>query len=166
MGAFDQVRVDEPGRAGVLVDSHARLLELFAQRQVGPHLGGDLPDAIHQPRVVERRFTGGDAVTGQLSGLADQPRRMGQGAHRNRPVGRCRSAQPSTRDQRGSGSQPRRPQGRDHTGRAPADDHHIEAVRARGGHPSEYTGGAGAGSPLPGVASAALWEVWAAINSG
>ena len=149
MAAFDQVRVDEPGRPGVLVDGHPRLLELLAQRRVGPHLGGDLTDAIHQPRVVEGRFTGGDAVAGQLSGLADQPGRMGQGAHRDRPVGGGRSAQPGTGDQRRSGSQPRRPQRRDHTGRAPADDHHIEAVLARGGHPSEYTGGRAARPPLP-----------------
>ena len=123
------------------------LLELLAQRRVGPNLGGDLPDAIHQPQVIEDRFTGGDAIAGQLSGLAHQPGRMGQGAHRDRPVGRGHPAQPGTGDQRRAGSQPRRTQRRDHPGRAPADDHHIEAVPARGGHPGEYTGGADAPSP-------------------
>ena len=38
MGAFDRMRVDEPGRAGVLVDGYPRLLELFGQRRVGPHV--------------------------------------------------------------------------------------------------------------------------------
>ncbi len=147
MGAFDQVRVDETGGAGVLVDSDPGLLELLAQRRVGPNLGGDLPDAIHQPQVIEDRFAGGDAIAGQLSGLAHQPGRMGQGAHRHGPVGRGHPAQPSTGDQRRAGSQPRRTQRRDHPGRAPADDHHIEAVPARGGHPGEYTGGADAPSP-------------------
>ena len=147
MGAFDQVRVDETGGAGVLVDSDPGLLELLAQRRVGPNLGGDLPDAIHQPQVIEDRFAGGDAIAGQLSGLADQPGRMGQGAHWDRAVGRGRSAERGTGDQRRAGAQPRRMQRRDHPGRAPADDHHIEAVPARGGHPGEYTGGADAPSP-------------------
>ena len=52
MGAFDQVRVDETGGAGVLVDVTPDRPAL-PQHRMGPHVWGDLPDAINQPRVVE-----------------------------------------------------------------------------------------------------------------
>lgn len=105
MLAFDHVWVDEPGCARVLVNGHSGSLEIFVRQRVGTHVGGDLADAIKQPSIVERRFTGGYAVPRELSGLPNQSRRLGERADRDRPVGCGHSPQGITGDESGSGSE-------------------------------------------------------------
>ena len=107
MVALDRVRVDEPGCARVLVDGHPGLAEILVRQRVGTDLAGDLADAIEQPRIVERGFTGGDAVARELPGLPDQPRRMGQRTDRDGSVGRGHAAERIPRDERGPGSESR-----------------------------------------------------------
>ena len=105
MLAFDHVWVDEPGCARMLVDGHSGSLEIFVRQRVGAHVGGDFADTIKQLSIVERRFTGSDAVAPELSGLPNQSCRLGERADRDRPVGGGHSPKGVTGDESGSGSQ-------------------------------------------------------------
>ena len=132
--ALDHVRVDEAGGSGVLVDGHAGPLELVAQERVRAHLAGYLAHAGEQTPIVERGLAGADSVARELPRLPHQPRRVGQGPHRHRPVVRGHSPELVARDERRSSSESRRAQRSDDARRPGADHDHIEVVSACGRH--------------------------------
>ena len=86
--------------AGLLVDAHPGALQIVAQQRVLACVRGHVADAGQQPGVVERGFAARDPVERELPGLADQPRRLGQRAHRHGPVVRGHSAELIAGDQR------------------------------------------------------------------
>ena len=132
--ALDHVRVDEASGTGVLVDGHAGLLELVAQEPVPAHLAGDLANAGEQPPIVERGLAGIDSVTRELPRLPHQPRRVGQGPDRHRPVIRGHSPELVARYERRSSSESCRAQRRHDAGGPGADHGHIVVVCACGLH--------------------------------
>src|SRR5204862_1842910 len=83
--ALDHVRLDEAGRSGVLMEGHARPLELVAQGRVLAYVAGDLADAGEQAPIVERGIARVDSVARELPRLPHQARRVSAGPHRHRP---------------------------------------------------------------------------------
>jgi hypothetical protein len=129
--SLNGVGVREPRQAGLLVDPHARPFNVVAQQRLLACGGGHLADTRQQPRVIQRGFAGRDPVARQLPGLPDQPRCLGEGAHRHRPVVSGHPAELIASDQRGPGSQAGRAERRDHTGRSCAHDHDVKWLGRR-----------------------------------
>ena len=128
--ALDHVRVDEGGGSGVLVDGHAGPLELVAQQRVLAHLASYLTHAGEETPIVERGLAGVDSVTWELPRLPHQPRCVGQGSHRHRPVVRGHSPELVARYERRSSSESCCAQRGDDAGGPGADHGHIEFVCA------------------------------------
>jgi hypothetical protein len=118
-------------RSGLLVNDHPGLLEIAAQQRLLARGRGHRTDTREQPGVVECGLAGRDPVVGQLPGLADQPRRLGECAHRHGPVVRRHPAELVAGDQRRPGAEPGRAQRRDDTGRPGADDHDVKRLGRR-----------------------------------
>ena len=132
--ADERVRVIEAGRAGVLVDRHARVLQLPSQQRMRADVVGHFGDALEQPAIVELGLTGDDPVARELTRLAHQPRGVRERANWDRPIGGGHPAECVVRDQRGVGSESRRPQ-RGHDPRGPGPDHDdIQPRRGARGH--------------------------------
>ena len=129
--AFDRVGVREPGRPGLLVDRHPGPLQIVAQQRVPAGVLGHVADTRQQPGIVERGFTARDPVERELPGLADQPRRLGERAHRHGPVVRGHSPELIAGDQRRLGSEAGRAERRDDAGGSCADDHDVERLGRR-----------------------------------
>jgi hypothetical protein len=70
----------------MLAQHHAGVLELAAQHRVLAHLRDHLAHPLEQPAVVQGDVAHLDAVPVQVSGLAAQPGRLCQRAHRDRAV--------------------------------------------------------------------------------
>ncbi len=128
---LDHVRVGKPSDTGVLVKRDPGLLELFAQQRVRTYVARDLPDAIEQPRVVERGLARADAVAWELGGFADQPGGVRQRSDGHRSVVGGHPSELVAGDERGSGSESGRAKCGDHARRSGADHHDIEARGAR-----------------------------------
>ena len=102
-GASDSITCGSVNRAGagVLVERDPGLPEILAQQRVGAHVGGDLPDAIEQPPIVELGLAGGDAVARELGGFADQAGGVRERADGDRSVVGGHSPELVAGDERG-----------------------------------------------------------------
>ena len=116
---------------GLLVDAHPGALQIVAQQRVLACVRGHVADAGQQPGVVQRGFAARDPVERELPGLADQPCRLGQRAHRHGPVVRGHSPELIAGDQRRAGSQTGRTERRDDPRGSCADDHDVEQLTRR-----------------------------------
>ena len=89
------------------------------------HILDDLAHAREQARVVEHRLDRRDAVPAELSGLADEAGRVGQGSHGDGPLVGRHSAELLARDERRAGAELRGALRGIHAGRPGADDEDV-----------------------------------------
>ena len=104
------------------MDRHSGIVEIGAQQRVHAHVLGHLIDASQQRDVIERGLDGRDPVAWKLLCLADQPRGLGERAHRDGPIVRGHTPELIAGDESRAGSEPSRPKRSDDTGRSGPDD--------------------------------------------
>src|SRR3954468_20575472 len=68
--AFDAPVADESGRSDVLVEGHARLVQVLPQPRARTDLMNHLVDARQEPPIVQGRLPDGNAIAVQLTRLA------------------------------------------------------------------------------------------------
>ncbi len=100
-------------------------LDLRAKGGVRAHILDDFAHAREQAGVVEHRLDRRDAVPAELSGLADEAGRVGQGSNGNGPLVGRHSAEVLARDERRARAQLRGSLRGIHAGRPGADDEDI-----------------------------------------
>ena len=132
---FDSVQIGEARGAGLLVDGHSQGINLPAQGRMRSHIVDDLAHAREQPRVVQHRLAGSDAVQTELAGFSDQPGGIGQCPHRNWSVIGRHAAKLVTGYERCLGTQVCGAERSDYTRRSGADNDDVKHLR-----PSFYPG--------------------------
>jgi hypothetical protein len=96
---------------------------------MGANVLNYFPDPREKLRVIQEWFADLNAIAAKLPRVANQTRRVSQGAHRDWTIIGRHSAELSLSHQRSSGAEIARPHGSNYPGRATPDNKHVQHIQ-------------------------------------